>query len=218
MLCCRVDSPMAEKEEDAAGMFGHVGYCDIPAITVDSLFDFLFSLNFPIKFFVYLGDTPAHDTYYQYPLKQMRGITYVSELLSSKRNKTGDVYPVLGNHDTYPCDHFDPYTDKHQWMLNNITSLWKPWLNKNSLKTLNTKGVYSQLHPGTKLKVIGLNPFVMLSTNPYLWNGKSDPLGILTWLEKELAESEVKKESVLILSHESPEVGIMNPRNTFSYK
>ena len=91
--------------------------------------------------------------------------------------------------------------------------MWKNWLNEKSLETFKSKGVYSQLHPGTKLRIIGLNPFVMLSVNAYLWTSISDPLGILQWLEEELGRSEEQEESVLILSHESPEINIMNPRS-----
>lgn len=207
---------MARNKEDAAGLFGHVGSCDIPPQTANSLFDFMFALSFPVEFFAYLGDTPAHDTYDQSPERQIEVMEYVFQSLRTRRNTTGAVYPVLGNHDTFPCDHYDPHSRLHQWLLNNVTRLWHPWLLNSSLTTLKTKGAYSQLHPGTALRIIGLNPFVMLSSNSHLWGGRSDPLDILSWLEEQLDRSEENEESVLILSHESPEISIMNPRKHYT--
>ncbi len=38
-------------------------------------------------------------------------------------------------------------------------------------------GCFAQLHPGTKLKIIGLNNYIMDFTNIYLWGNATDPYG-----------------------------------------
>ena len=40
-------------------------------------------------------------------------------------------------------------------------------------------GSYSQLHPGTKLRIIGLNTLVYDMMNSYLWKNATNPLGVV---------------------------------------
>lgn len=38
-------------------------------------------------------------------------------------------------------------------------------------------GYYSQLHPGTNLRVIGLNNYANDFSNLYIWGNSTDPFG-----------------------------------------
>ena len=40
-------------------------------------------------------------------------------------------------------------------------------------------GCFSQLHPGTKLRIIGLNNYVLDFTNLYVLGNSTNPLGLV---------------------------------------
>ena len=65
-------------------------------------------------------------------------------------------------------------------------------------------GRYSQLHPGTKLRIIGLNGFVRGATNSFIWSNITDRWGEIAWLRKELDECEKNDERAIIIQHIPP--------------
>ncbi|MDR3548656.1 MAG: hypothetical protein P4M11_10405 [Candidatus Pacebacteria bacterium] len=40
-------------------------------------------------------------------------------------------------------------------------------------------GFFSQVHPGTKLKIVGMNSYLSDFTNLYLWGNSTDPYGFV---------------------------------------
>ena len=40
-------------------------------------------------------------------------------------------------------------------------------------------GYYTMLHPGTNLRIIGLNPLLVDSGNPYLWKNSTNKWGFV---------------------------------------
>lgn len=72
-------------------------------------------------------------------------------------------------------------------------------------------GRYTQLHPGTTLRIIALNTLVLDATNSYIWKNMTDQLGQLRWLRETLDYAEMHKESVLILGHYPPYSGFTMP-------
>ena len=167
---------MTDKPSDRAGKFGFLGNCDLPKITVDSFFDYILH-NVTSDFMLYLGDNPAHNMWEQEKKTHLDGLRYISKRLIDDYKRI--VYPVLGNHEGLPCDNFDFETGETNWIVNESLSLWKEWLTPSSVATFKSAMVYSQLHPGTKLRIIGLNPFVHLTVNKYLWGNQTDPAGVV---------------------------------------
>ncbi len=139
-----------------------------------------------------------------------RGLKEFSEKLQGIYNKP--VYPVLGNHEGYPCDQFDVNNpESHGWILTNSAKAWEKWLPKEAQETYLKIGCYSIKHPGTKLRIVALNPFVQMSDNKYMWGNQTDPLGVLGWFENELKQSENRGEAVLVVGHIPPFGPPFNP-------
>ena len=158
-------------------MFGHAGKCDIPQVTVASFLNMTVDKIKP-DFILYLGDNPAHNTWQQEKKDHLTALKEVSRAFQARFN--GLVYPVLGNHEGYPCDQFDTEeTRGHQWLLNETAEVWSPWLTAESKATYISNGCYSQLHPDTKLRIVALNPYVSLADNRYTWGNQTDPMGVV---------------------------------------
>ena len=98
-----------------------------------------------------------------------------TDKLKAKYPSLGKVYPTIGNHEALPCDNFDLYGDQHQWILNDLSSYWRQWLTKDSQKSVKELGCYSQLHPGTNLRMLMLNPFVGDAMNGFLFKNATNP-------------------------------------------
>ena len=65
-------------------------------------------------------------------------------------------------------------------------------------------GRYHQLHPGTNLRIIALNPFVQDVLNSYIWYNVTDGHGQHVWLREVLDSCEKKGEHALIINHFPP--------------
>jgi len=116
----------------------------------------------------------------------------------------GKLYPVLGNHEGFPCDHIDVNSKGEKWQFEFLANLWKPWLTEESYISFKKYGRYSQLHPGTNLRIIVLNSFVQDATNSYTWINSTDIMGELIWLIDLLEKAEQNNEHVLLLNHFPP--------------
>jgi hypothetical protein len=142
-----------------------------------------------VDFVTYLGDTPSHNIYEQKQEEHLRSFKYMCEGVNRTRKNVGDAYVVFGNHDAYPADQFDANDIEHnggahKWLLNYTSDMLKQWFTKESYENFRSWARYSQLHPGTKLRIIGLNTFVYLNTNKYLFGNSSDPMGIVIQYNK----------------------------------
>eukprot|EP00831_Metopus_contortus_P036069 TRINITY_DN2861_c0_g1_i1.p1 TRINITY_DN2861_c0_g1~~TRINITY_DN2861_c0_g1_i1.p1 ORF type:complete len:331 (+),score=16.63 TRINITY_DN2861_c0_g1_i1:238-1230(+) len=91
-----------------------------------------------------------------------------------------------------------------KWIFEFVADLWSTWLDKESQESMRKYGRYSQLHPGTNLRIIGLTSFVQDVLNSYIYGNITDRLGQLRWLNQTLYPSEQNKEHVIILSHFPP--------------
>eukprot|EP00826_Nyctotherus_ovalis_P040434 TRINITY_DN3990_c0_g1_i7.p4 TRINITY_DN3990_c0_g1~~TRINITY_DN3990_c0_g1_i7.p4 ORF type:complete len:166 (+),score=57.82 TRINITY_DN3990_c0_g1_i7:753-1250(+) len=149
----------------------------------------------------WLGDNPGHNVYEQAKDSQTKYFEFVVDLLIEAKYK-GKVYSVLGNHDCYPPSQFDIYNDEDQWLTETFAKRLEYWFKDD---TMGKYGYFSQLFPGTQLRVIGLNSQVNDFANIFLLGNATDPLKQLRWLEGELKKSEANKESVMILGHVGPQ-------------
>lgn len=101
-LCCRKENGYPENAEDAAGPWGAY-LCDPPHQTLTKMFEFIKDEIKPDVLF-FTGDMTPHDVwensepeviFYQYAIsKEMQ------ELFEDQIN----VYPLQGNHDTFPVN------------------------------------------------------------------------------------------------------------------
>jgi hypothetical protein len=173
-ICCRKSSGKAGANETKSGIYGHIGKCDIPVITI---VDHAATLK-DISFILYLGDNPAHKMWEQKKEDHLKGLKKFTEML---RTFKIPIYSVLGNHEGYPCDQFDATgSDTHKWVIEGTLDAWQGWSTEEMNKTFRENGCYSVVVPGTTLKLIALTPFTMMSSNRYLWGNQTDPLGVVS--------------------------------------
>ena len=129
---------------------------------------------------MWLGDNPSHTVWNQSSAHHLDGIYHISRVLQAGHyDSVGSVYPILGNHEGLPCDIFDFEGKTHDWVINGTAASWKPWFTPEAYQQYRHTGSYSQLHPGTKLRIIGLNDLVHDSVNTYLWKNATDPWGVV---------------------------------------
>eukprot|EP01022_Parablepharisma_sp_SALTPOND_P017031 TRINITY_DN2634_c0_g1_i1.p2 TRINITY_DN2634_c0_g1~~TRINITY_DN2634_c0_g1_i1.p2 ORF type:complete len:165 (-),score=16.08 TRINITY_DN2634_c0_g1_i1:831-1325(-) len=126
----------------------------------------------------WLGDNPGHNTYEQTKEGQIEYFKYVSQLFK-KGNYRGKIYAVMGNHDTYPAGQFDVFGQTHQWLTKGFADELAYWYTPEATEMFAKYGCFSMLHPGTRLKIIGLNNFVLDFTNLYLWGNSTNPFGLV---------------------------------------
>jgi len=148
----------------------------------------------------WLGDNPPHNTYEQKKNTQLEYFRYVARLLKKSSFK-GKVYTIMGNHESFPAGQFDIYHGTTRWLTKGYADELKEWYPPDAVQMMEDYGYFSILHPGTKLRVIGLNTYSCDFPNLYLLGNSTDPLGMLAWLEKELHKSELNGESVMIIGH-----------------
>eukprot|EP00830_Metopus_es_P007475 TRINITY_DN170_c0_g3_i1.p1 TRINITY_DN170_c0_g3~~TRINITY_DN170_c0_g3_i1.p1 ORF type:complete len:654 (-),score=102.60 TRINITY_DN170_c0_g3_i1:24-1892(-) len=219
-VCCRKNSGLAEVKgqptSPKAGKWGAVAKCDLPAHTMYHFINYTVNELKP-DFFIWLGDNTGHNLWEHERVHHLDPVKDITEKFKVKYGNLGQMYPILGNHEGLPCDEFDIYSSKHQWILDNSTEMWKGWLTPDSQATFKKMGCYSQLHPNSKLRIIGLFPLAMDATNPYLWKNATNPWHILDWLENELDKSEKSGEAVFILNHFSSNTFFMNKQWGFRY-
>ncbi len=203
-VCCRNDSPVLVDQEHRPGKWGHQGTCDLPLRTAENFVDDVKMGHPDVKFILWLGDNPA-DVYYAMD-KRNQAMVYekLTHKLLERFPNVGDVYPVTGNHEGIPRDHVDPHEGADTWPIPFLADLWSPWLTPESRVTMRKYGRYTQLHPGTKLRIVALNNFVESSKNTFMWDNSTDIWGELAWLEETLAAAERNGESVMIIGHYPP--------------
>ena len=133
--------------------------------------------------FFWLGDNPSHVVWNQSALHHLDGVRHISRVLQrsaeGKYGHIGSVYPILGNHEGLPCDMFDFFGDTHRWVIQETAAAWKQWLTTEAMQDYMRLGSYSQLYPGTKLRIIGVNDLVYDSLNSYLWRNATNPWGVV---------------------------------------
>lgn len=93
-------------------------------------------------------------------------------------NSTIEVYPSLGNHDTWPVnvqDFSKPYSN---WPINHIKGNWSGdnWLNDEEVEMFSQFGYYSKPLPGNLHgKVISINTQACNDLNWWLLDNRQDP-------------------------------------------
>lgn len=207
--CCRSTSIPIQPYRNA-GKYGDVN-CDVSSAFVDETFKYI-AKRFPdLDFIFWTGDNPDHHDFTQTYRHNMDEIELVAKLIKDNF-KNIPVFPVLGNHDTWPVDQLSLNFAKTKLSVD-MTSLFTDngWLNNQALFSFSQNGYYSiMMNP--KLLLIGLNSLYYENNNLFI-KGVDDPANQLKWLESQLKNSMINNIKVWIISHTPP-----TTRNTFSEK
>jgi sphingomyelin phosphodiesterase len=108
------------------------------------------SLNPPPSFLVWTGDNPPHDVWDETAEGQLNRLKIVSQMIS-QAFPTLPVFPVLGNHDSFPVDQYSrlpvdsAHHDNFDWLMDGLTSFWGQWISKESISTFMSGGYYTEL-------------------------------------------------------------------------
>jgi len=184
--CCTKNVGMATKKENRAGKYGFLGKCDLPPIV---LMDFVKTAieKFKPDSFLWLGDNPSHQIWNQSRKNHMFSIRNITDMFMKHPDKSytniGKVYPILGNHEGLPCDNFNTEGTSHKWLLTETAELWKNWFTEESYQEFYRSGSFSQIHPNSKLRIIGVNCLIHDTLNSFLWKNATDPFGIVFFCE-----------------------------------
>eukprot|EP00826_Nyctotherus_ovalis_P057882 TRINITY_DN7929_c0_g1_i1.p1 TRINITY_DN7929_c0_g1~~TRINITY_DN7929_c0_g1_i1.p1 ORF type:complete len:561 (-),score=134.46 TRINITY_DN7929_c0_g1_i1:106-1788(-) len=200
-VCCRGDSPMPKRPQDKAGKFGHIAKCDLPQITLDSFIQTVGKLNPDVV--LSLGDYNGHNAHEQTENTHLRIVEYIGKNL--RGNYSGPVYLVTGNHDGFPDGQFDVRRGQSQWILDGYADIAKHWYSNEGVESVRKYGRFSERVNGTRLRIIGLNNFVMDYTNLFLYENGTDALGQFKWLEEQLELTANNNEFAIIIGHVAPQ-------------
>ena len=119
ILCCRDDSGMATGSEQAAGKWGTAD-CDLPWRVFESSLSYIKDVIKPDGVF-WLGDSVPHD------LGDLTGddiANQIKEIANEIQESLGGikVYPILGNHDSFPMNNFSFSTPRANPVVNDYMS------------------------------------------------------------------------------------------------
>lgn len=143
---------------------------------------------------LWTGDNSCSDTWSNTLEEVVDYVVNITETMDSYLGNTNiTIFPVLGNHDTWPVnveDFRSPGIDK---ATNEFKQYWQQYLDEDAYDLFGQFGYYSQnlrLRNGSEYantKIIGLNTQACLKWNWYLMDTRDDPGNQLTWFENELA-------------------------------
>lgn len=205
-LCCRKDDGIAPSGSPAAGKYGALDDCDIPFVTVQSLFQYLATIKDQFDYVLFTGDLPAHNIWNQSRSDILTAMTTVEKLfltyLPGKK-----IYNTLGNHESSPVNSFPPdYIqgyDAQTWLYEATAKLWSNWLPDDTMADIRRAGYYTILiEKGFRL--ISLNTNFCNNMNWWLLINTTDPMGQLGWFMDVLQTAENNNEKVHIIGHIFP--------------
>jgi hypothetical protein len=118
---------------------------------------------------------------------------------------TGEIYPVIGNHDTCPVNSFPPAavdtTITTTWAYDTLSVGWESWIGSSAASEVEDNyGSYSVL-TSSGLRIISLNTNFWYKQNFWMYEAtmEQDPSDMLSWLVSALASAESASERVWII-------------------
>ncbi|GME83518.1 unnamed protein product [Ambrosiozyma monospora] len=193
--------------------------CDSPELLINSSLDsvaqFQKEKNLTFDFAIFTGDLVDHD--------ESKFIGIEKALLSEEiifrdfKNRLSDIplYPVLGNHDTFPyaqlAQRNSGFENFFEYNAELMAEMWEDyeWIDFDTAQY--AKQHYTGFSVKTKrgLKIIALNSNAWYSANFYnYWNTTNpDSYGQFQFLVDELTEAEANDERVWIIWH----IPLLNP-------
>ena len=185
-----------------AGEFGDY-HCDPPPSIQNFTIERLKHREKP-DFILWGGDHVAFFSANQSIDHTEKAINEISQDLREIRAAYGydvRVYPVLGNHDTYPDFQFPekgPF-----YIYEAAAKAWADFLKPESLKTLRMGGYYTELiEPG--LRIVVLNTALYYFGNVAIPATLHDPGDQLAWMRDVLQKAKDDGEYVFVAAHVPP--------------
>ncbi|GAV29343.1 hypothetical protein PMKS-002825 [Pichia membranifaciens] len=188
--------------------------CDAPEVLINSslhsIADFQISNNISFDFAIFTGDLVDHDEIQYTSYEQC--IEAETVIFNDIKNVFDliPIYPVLGNHDTFPYGQLAPqksgFQSKFDWNANLIADLWMDydWIDIDEAQEAKTHYTGYSVNTKSGLKVIAFNSNAWYQKNEYAYiNTVEDPdyFGVFEFLVNELLESESKDQRVWIIFH-----------------
>lgn len=188
--------------------------CDAPEVLINSslhsIADFQLDNNISFDFAIFTGDLVDHDEIKYTSYEQC--IEAESIIFTDIKNvfELMPIYPVLGNHDTFPYGQLAPeksgFQSKFDWNADLMADMWMDydWIDIDEAQE--AKKHYTGYSVNTKsgLKVIAFNSNAWYQKNEYAYiNTVEDPdyFGVFEFLVNELLESEAKDQRVWLIFH-----------------
>ncbi|GMM58103.1 hypothetical protein DAKH74_047190 [Maudiozyma humilis] len=203
--------------------------CDPPERLINSslnnVIDYAKQQNFTFDFTIFTGDMVDHDWTKEISLEDT--IKSEESVLRDIKSRLGStpVYPVLGNHDSYPYGQLAPegfsFSNKFTWNTELISDIMQDYDWVSNEEAQQARAHYTGYAVETKmgLKVISLNSNTWYRKNDYAYMNASNPdnFGMFKFLIDELVASEAKNQRVWITAHIPPAAaGLPVPSNVFA--
>ena len=181
-ICCRDNGP-AQKIKEGARLAGKWGdfECDIPHKTLKNMFDYIADNQdtLQVDFLTWTGDNSAHnvwDNSHEEVTEYTKNITQT--IKDSFVNTNIQIYPIQGNHDTWPVNvqNFDEPGTNYE--INHFADSWVDtnWLNEDEKKVFVQYGYYRKpFEFSDKGHVIGVNMQACNDLNWWLFKDRNDP-------------------------------------------
>jgi len=193
--------------------------CDSPELLVNSSLNSAIKYakqnNLDVQFTIFTGDIIAHDESKYLTLETaMESEEFIFRDMKTNLGNI-PVYPVLGNHDTYPYGEIAPeqygFANKFTWNENLMADLWQGygWLNFSEAEYARKHYTGYAVETELGLKVISLNSNAWLRQNYYAFINSTEPdnFGQFKFLIDELIQSEAINQRVWIVAHVPPATG-----------
>jgi sphingomyelin phosphodiesterase len=206
LRCCReYDVPI--KPYRKAGKWGDYN-CDTPIDLVEATMSWLNRTHPDIDFVIWTGDTPGHHDFDQSISKNLKDIGVVTALFKEYL-PNAQVYPCIGNHDTWPIDQLGapPLDD---FLTDFLVDQWGDWLAHHSdnttIETLKYGGYYT-LKMGRGYRMVAINSLYYDSHNVILGKPTNLTANQWEWFNSTLKIARDSNEKVWIIGHIFPGAG-----------
>ena len=196
-LCCH--EPASNYSRIKSGKFGSNIHCDTSNNTLKSFAQAAKELE--PDFIIWTGDNPEHNNAYNSSQEDVYDTTQtIKDTIEEAFGYNITVYPVIGNHEVFPNDLWKPGNYK---IFEELADIYQDFFFEDeAYESFAKYGYYTELHPGTNLRIVALNCLYCDAADHYLLaTTHEDAKAEFIWLENVLREAEKNKEYVYILDH-----------------
>ncbi|EAR99710.1 ser/thr phosphatase family protein (macronuclear) [Tetrahymena thermophila SB210] len=201
--CCRFTSGKPKDESAKAGYWGYLGNCDIPFRTIEAAIRYIKNnLADEIDFIIWTGDNTNHYIWEQSFESNTDQTIRITNLLKKELPHI-KVFPITGNHESFPVNVYDYFGDRENQQNDIFATSWEQWIGKEAADEYRQNGFYSSLITkySQPLRIIAINTQAGNNENWYLIQNPTDPKGQLKWLKNQLQQAELNNEKVFIIGH-----------------
>ena len=196
VVCCRTDLGTTSDPSKMAGYWGSAAKCDPPKRTVEAFLKQVATMD--IDLVLWTGDNASTDYWLYNRETHLKNSQEITDLITKYLPNT-PVYPIMGNHETYPQDQF--HLVNEQWLTNGLADMWAHWLTPEATTTFAENAYYTMKDTHTGLRILGINTMMCDTLNFWLMLNATDPGNHLEWLRQQLHKAESDNELVFIIGH-----------------